>query len=202
MTKHDFVIVCGDFGGVWNGDNEEKYWQKWLHNRNFTTLFADGNHENHHMLNEYPVEVFCGGKVHKINHSIYHLMRGEIYTLDEKKLFVMGGASSHDKEFRTENVSWWAEELPSDDEYENAIYNLTTHGWNVDYIVSHCCADSTQAKISRYFSHDKLTNFFEHIIKADCTYSKWYFGHYHYDVDIDEKHICLYNRVIKLDCIK
>ena len=105
MTKYDFVIVCGDFGGVWNGDNEEKFWLKWLRDKNFTTLFADGNHENFHMLSEYPVEVFGGGKVHKINDSVYHLMRGEVYTLDEKKFFVMGGASSHDKQFRTENIS-------------------------------------------------------------------------------------------------
>jgi len=201
MTKNDFVIVCGDFGGVWNGDNEEKYWLKWLRDKNFTTLFADGNHENFHMLSEYPVEVFCGGKVHKINDSVYHLMRGEVYTLDEKKIFVMGGASSHDKEYRIENISWWAEELPSDNEYENAMNNLAAHEWRVDYIISHCCADNIQAKIAEYYSHDKLTNFFEYVIKADCAYDKWYFGHYHYDVDIDEKHICLYNRVMKLEYI-
>ena len=30
MTKSDYVIICGDFGGVWDGSNEEKYWIKWL----------------------------------------------------------------------------------------------------------------------------------------------------------------------------
>ena len=24
MTKRDYVIICGDFGGVWDGSNEEK----------------------------------------------------------------------------------------------------------------------------------------------------------------------------------
>lgn len=30
LTKNDYVIICGDFGFVWNNDNEDKYWQKWL----------------------------------------------------------------------------------------------------------------------------------------------------------------------------
>lgn len=33
MTKDDFVIICGDFGGVWSEggeDNEERYLLKWL----------------------------------------------------------------------------------------------------------------------------------------------------------------------------
>ena len=25
MTKDDFVIICGDFGGVWNKDCESKH---------------------------------------------------------------------------------------------------------------------------------------------------------------------------------
>ena len=30
LTKDDYVIVCGDFGLVWNNDAEDKWWQKWL----------------------------------------------------------------------------------------------------------------------------------------------------------------------------
>ena len=37
LTKKDFVIVCGDFGMVWNGGKEEKYWLNWLNENNFTT---------------------------------------------------------------------------------------------------------------------------------------------------------------------
>lgn len=101
MTKNDYVIICGDFGGVWDGSNEEKYWIKWLKNKNFTTLFIDGNHENFEKLYNLPIVEFSGGIVHKVEEGIYHLMRGEIYTIDNKNLFVFGGASSHDKEFRT-----------------------------------------------------------------------------------------------------
>lgn len=85
MTKNDYVIICGDFGGVWDGSNEEKYWIKWLKNKNFATLFIDGNHENFDMLYSLPTVDFCGGTAHKVDNGIYHLIRGEIYTIDGKK---------------------------------------------------------------------------------------------------------------------
>jgi len=100
MTKNDYVIICGDFGGVWTFEKEssrEKYWLDWLNERNFTTLFVDGNHENYTRLyNNYLVEGWHGGKVHKIRPSIYHLMRGEIFKIDGNLSFTFGGASSHD----------------------------------------------------------------------------------------------------------
>ena len=67
MTKNDYVIICGDFGGVWDDSNEEKYWIKWLKNKNFTTLFIDGNHENFDMLYSLPIVDFCGGNAHIVS---------------------------------------------------------------------------------------------------------------------------------------
>ena len=49
MTKDDYVIICGDFAGVWNKDKESKEetaLMDQLNSRYFTTLFIDGNHEN------------------------------------------------------------------------------------------------------------------------------------------------------------
>lgn len=96
MTKDDYVIICGDFGGVWRKANETDHWLKWLSAKPFTTLFVDGNHENFDMLNAYPVEDWNGGKVHKITHSVIHLMRGQVFLIDDKKIFAFGGAQSHD----------------------------------------------------------------------------------------------------------
>ena len=80
MTKDDIVIICGDFGAVWNADgisNSEAYWLNWLGEKPFTTVFVDGNHENFDRLNsEFEVVDFHGGKAHKLNDSVYHLMRG------------------------------------------------------------------------------------------------------------------------------
>ena len=99
MTKSDYIIICGDFGGVWNKDEEspkEKWWMEWLEKKPFTTLFVDGNHENFDRLNNYPVEEWNGGNVHKIRPSVIHLMRGQVFTIDGKKIFTFGGAKSQD----------------------------------------------------------------------------------------------------------
>ena len=48
MTKEDYVIICGDFGGVWDygkESKEEKHLLDWLDGKPFTTLFVSGNHE-------------------------------------------------------------------------------------------------------------------------------------------------------------
>lgn len=104
LTKEDYVIVAGDFGLVWDHQQDELYWRKWLARKNFTTLFIDGNHENFDLLNSYPVEQWNGGKIHKINDSILHLMRGQVFSIHGLKVFTFGGAQSHDKAYRKENV--------------------------------------------------------------------------------------------------
>lgn len=76
MSKNDYVIVCGDFGLVWNGSKRENYWLDWLENKPFTTLFVSGNHENFDMLKTYPIEEWHGGKVQFIRPSIIHIRIG------------------------------------------------------------------------------------------------------------------------------
>ena len=46
MTKDDYVIICGDFGGVWNRFEENKYekhWMDWLENRLLQLFFGGKN---------------------------------------------------------------------------------------------------------------------------------------------------------------
>ena len=57
MGKEDCVIICGDFGGVWETDRfrarespAEKAGLDWLEGKPFTTLFVPGNHENYDRL--------------------------------------------------------------------------------------------------------------------------------------------------------
>ena len=78
-----------DTGGIWEKDREssrEKWWLDWLEAKSYTTLFVDGNHENFDRLYDYPVEEWHGGKVHKIRSSVIHLMRGQVFEIDGKKM--------------------------------------------------------------------------------------------------------------------
>lgn len=196
LTKEDFVIICGDFGAVWDGAKSDKYLQKWYNEKPWTTLFIDGNHENHDLLNSYPVSEWNGGKVHFITPSIIHLMRGQIYKIGNKTFFTMGGAESHDKIYRKEGVSWWAREMPSNNEYEEGLTNLNKVNNQVDYILSHCAPDQLQEQIAYWYKHDKLTNYLE-IIRQTVEFKNWFLGHYHIDKDFDRYHV-LYNNIIEL----
>ena len=222
MTKDNYVIICGDFGGVWTFEEEsrrEKEALDWLNNKNFTTLFVDGNHENYTRLYNYPIEEWKGGKVHKIRDSVLHLMRGEIFDIDNKKIFAFGGARSHDIQdgilnlyeeekiyeyrkrgayFRIRDFSWWDLELPTNQEMENGIENLEKINYKVDYIISHCCPTSIQALINPIYKRDILTDYLQQISEK-CTFKKWYFGHYHDYRQVNAQFTLLYEDILPLE---
>ena len=230
MTKDDIVIICGDFGAVWNADgagSSEKYWLKWLDEKPFTTVFVDGNHENFDRLNtEFEVVDFHGGKAHKLNSSVYHLMRGEVFEFDGKRFFAFGGAQSHDindgilsekdfrtkdefretirqwnkrkKKFRVEHISWWKEELPSDAEIQNAENNLAKIDYKVDYVIAHCAPHTIVSNLFQWCAEpNKLTMYFEDLASR-LQYRSWFFGHYHDDRKIIGKFILLYDQIVKI----
>lgn len=224
MTKDDHVIICGDFGGVWDKEESksEKYWLDWLENKPFTTLFIDGNHENFERLYSYPIKKWHGGNVHKIRPSVIHLMRGQVFDIDQKTIFVFGGASSHDISggildpdepgfknkkkrldreyisYRINRISWWEEELPDQDEMDEGIVNLALHDNKVDFIITHCCASSTQALFScGLYKSDKATAYLEEI-KQSVQYKKWFFGHYHDNRNISADELMLYEQIIRI----
>lgn len=73
---------------------------KQLGKRKYNICFIDGTHENFSLLNGYGVSEWNGGKVHKIYDNLYHLMRGQIYNIDGKSVFTMGGGESPDIDIR------------------------------------------------------------------------------------------------------
>ncbi|MDD4843885.1 MAG: metallophosphoesterase [Anaerotignum sp.] len=220
LTKSDYVVICGDFGCVWDGGNQDRYWQNWLEDRSFTTLFVDGNHENFDLLNDYSVNEWNGGKVHFIRPHVIHLMRGQIYNIDGKKIFTMGGAACHDlwngvlnvddpefavkldymkkrnMFFRVNHYSWWKEELPLQSEMETGYQNLERHGFAVDYVVTHCLADKFHLSFDKGgYTSDNLTEFFT-MLDEKITYKQWFCGHYHTNQIMDDRHTVLYEAVI------
>lgn len=71
MGRDDCVIIVGDCGGVWAGEQVDGHQLDWLEGRPFTTLFVDGNHENFDLLNAYPEREWHGGRVHEIRENYY-----------------------------------------------------------------------------------------------------------------------------------
>lgn len=162
--------------------------------RNLQHYLWMGNMKNFTRLYNYPVEEWYGGKVHKIRDSVLHLMRGEIFNIDNKNFFTFVGAY-----FRIRDYSWWDLELPTDEEMKKEIKNLEKVKYKVDYIITHCCPTSVQAILSggRY-KQDYFTDYLQKISEK-CEFKKWYFGHYHNNRQIDSKYILLYEDIVPLE---
>lgn len=173
-------------------------------------------------LYSYPIKEWHGGKVHEIRSNVLHLMRGEVFTIEDKKFFAFGGASSHDIQdgildydnwkseakkleqqgkymFRVRGLSWWNEELPTTEEMQHGIDNLKEHNNKVDYILSHSPSTSELYLMGGkgLYETDVLTNYLEEV-KAATEYKKHLFGHMHVNQAINDKDICLYEQIVRI----
>ena len=229
MTKEDYCIIAGDFGGVWHEVDDkdqrkaEDYRLNELSNRSFTTLFVPGNHENYARLmsDEFPLKKWNGGMVKEIRPSILMLMRGEMYEIDGAKFFAFGGASSHDitdgildggdpdwktkaKQlnrqgkymYRIKGISWWEEELPTEEEMRHGLDVLNQNDWKADFVITHCASSSTQAMLG-YHDNNVLTKYLEEI-RQKLTYKRWFFGHYHDNRQVNAQDILLYEQLVRV----
>lgn len=202
MTKDDYVIILGDFGLVWDGSDQEKYWLKWLSEKPWTTLFIDGNHENFDLLELFPDIPMFGGTVQQVHDSIFHLKRGEIYTIENLKFFCFGGGMSHDKQFRTPGRSWWPQEQPTQDEFDYGMGKLKQNDYEVDFVLSHVPPLSQlghfmpRAHLMDGYMQDRT----EHMLDAfleKLEFKIWFFGHLHLNETHDD-FTCLYQRILRL----
>ena len=195
----DVLIILGDWGAIWYNNSRDKKLIDYWDTKPYLVCFIDGNHDHHSAIATYDIIDFFGGRAHQITPNILHLMRGEVYNIQGKSIFTMGGATSIDKFWRTEGKDWWEEELPSMNEYENAHYNLEKYGYKIDYILSHCTDTHTMAAINRHFESDHLNRFLFTLKSVfKLKYKHHYFGHYHIDSKIRRKETCLYQKVVEL----
>ena len=57
IRKGDTLIICGDFGFIWNASKTEISTLKKLSSKDYTKAFIDGFHENFDLLEAYPEEL-------------------------------------------------------------------------------------------------------------------------------------------------
>ena len=227
--EENTILQLGDFGIVWNGEGEtkeEKYKLDWLASKNFTVAFIDGNHDNIPRLDTYPIKEWNGGLVNEIRPNVLRLRRGEVYTIEEKKFFAFGGASSHDisdgildpndfntyeefretwkkwdkerKMFRVKNITWWEQELPTKEEMQNGINNLEKHDWEVDYILSHTPPASVIALLGHdLYEQDVLTKYLEDV-RSQTEFKRHWMGHMHCNRQLNDRDILLYEQIIRI----
>lgn len=204
FSKDDYLIIAGDFGFIWEdtASQNEAEWLEWFDKQKFTTLFVDGNHENFNRLNSYKLSHLFGGAVHKISQKVIHLLRGEIYEINNFRIFTIGGALSIDKDRRTKNVSWWSDEGITQNQIHNAWENLRRFQYEVDIVISHTCPRKIAKKLFNGHNVAKIEDINMDILQGISEYikfKKWYFGHFHRNIKINNKFTCLYENIEKVN---
>lgn len=201
LTEEDTLIVCGDFGFLWDRSDAEKKALNTLKKKKYTICFLDGAHENYDILSAYKPYRYKGGNAHKITDNIYHLLRGEIFTFDKKTFFCMGGGESDDIEMRVEGESWWREEMPNAEELLNGAQNLKDCDYKVDYVLTYeapaIAKDFIRLHTNQEFHITTLNTYLQELMKS-VEYNHWFFGSLHTDLFISKKMTAVFNEIIKI----
>lgn len=170
------LVMVGDFGYVWDGKEKDKSQLDFISKTGIEILWIDGNHENYDALKEYPEEKRYGGNVHKIRDNIFHLCRGNVYKLNGKKVFVMGGA--HSRDCWKEGKYWWPDEKINDKDKFIALTNLKNYKYEVDIVLTHSGSTEMVKGLDKDFPIDDITEYLSYL-EEKLKYDWWYFGHMH-----------------------
>lgn len=206
LEKDDILFCCGDWGYIFKGTCEEdKFLDEIIETRAYTICFVDGNHENFDiLLNRYPVEIWNGGKARIIrrdknnNPQIIYLARGQVYEIYGKTVYTFGGGYSFDRHLRKKGISWWEQEMPSDEEMSEGIRNLEKHNFSVNYIITHTAPEETMCILYPMHEEEKKLNNYLEYIREITKYDRWFFGHVHKDQECWRNQYALYFEVMDM----
>lgn len=191
-TADDLLIILGDVGLKF--ENNEK-------NRIFTEQFlkidkpiaiVDGNHENHPYFRSHPEEVMYGSLVYRLTDNIVCLKRGNVYEIEGKSFFVMGGCKSSQRWY--DIGLWFEHEDPSEEEIKLAYENLKSRSNKVDYVLTHKYK-RWQPELIRPHSLEELTEYIEDSVE----YRHWFSGHWHNNERRDDRHTIVYDKLYRLE---
>lgn len=189
LKKNDYLIICGDFGFVWNNSSEELKARKKIASKKFTTLFLEGLNENFELLESFPEAQFCGGRARKIDENIYMLRFGEIYNISGKSFFCLSGGDPDDGEDYSQNIRITPEEITA------AVKNLENSEMKVDYILSHDAPASLKEFLGvEEIAFGYLSELLDKIMKT-AEYGRWFFARYHTDKPISKKLCSVFKEV-------
>ena len=204
LKKNDYLIICGDFGFIWDNSLTEQKTLKKLGKKKYNILFVEGCHENYELLYSYPQQDWNGGKVRQISGKLKQLMRGHIFEIDGFKIFAFGGGYGNEHDIRREVKTCWEQELPTEEELAFGIENLNKNERKIDYIVTH----EPPANLMDFLgiSEDvvqtnQLNTAFNNIAQH-CTFKRWFFGKCHKDKVVSYRYHAVFNEVIKIEVPK
>ncbi len=199
LGRGDVLLVCGDFGYIFDGSKTEKQVIDFFAKRKFITAFVEGTHDNLDKIGRARTTVWKGGLVHRIKGNLLHLMRGQLFNIEGSTFFTFGGGESTDKDMRVENGLWWRGEEATPAEMAEGARVLDESGCKVDYIITHeppsLVKSAMLMRVGEADRVNKLNGYFEEIGRS-CEFKHWYFGSLHEDRVITEHYTCVFKNII------
>jgi len=196
LKKGDTLIICGDFGFVWDGSEKESRALRWIGKRRYNVLFVDGAHDNFTLLSKYPQADWQGGKIREIGGRLRLAGRGEIFEVEGKKIFTFGG-DADDEAIGASGKE--GDNMPTGQEIEQAKRNLEQADYKVDYIITH----RPSRKIRQFLLMDhgtaNILDTFLDEVREKCEYTRWFFGSIHKNKRIPPNEMALFTAVVKAD---
>ena len=191
--KEDLLIILGDLGLQFENTKENKAFTEWFLSLDYQIALVEGNHENHPFLNRFPEEMWCGGRVNRLTEKIVRLQRGNLFVIENKTFFVMGGCKSSEK--WKEMGLWYPGEEPNAEELRLGYETLAACHHRVDYILTHKY-DVEQLK---ELAEDPLSLLgLQRYLDRNVSFAHWYSGHWHRAFSVDEKHTVVYDNPVRI----
>lgn len=200
-TENDIIVILGDVGLNYNGGHKDKRVKYQLNDIGCKFFCIHGNHENRPQnIPTYKEKKWMGGRVlYEDDYpNLLFPLDGDIFTLEDKKCLVIGGAYSVDKDYRIiMGFKWWADEQPSPS--IKAYVNCQVEYNDVDIVFSHTCpakykpTECFLSGIDQESVDDSTEQWLDKIEKR-LDYQAWYVGHWHINKRIDKMHF-LYHEV-------
>lgn len=195
LNVDDYLIICGDLGIIQNNDTSEKKLLDYLENKPYTICFVEGEHDNLDLINSnFQIVDFNEGEAHKIKKNIYHLIKGQIYKIEGKTIFTMGGAYGVTNTRRILH-SKWTSNIPTDRDYSTAMKNIENYDYSVDYIISHIPPREVLYKLglSPDEREKEIATFLEYIMYS-VEYKHFFCGHLHRDYNFSNNLTILWQK--------
>ena len=195
LTREDTVVILGDVGANYCGDERDKELKQALNSVKPTILCINGNHEMRPAnISSYKEKEWNGGTVwvEEDYPALLFAKDGEIYTMEGIRHIAIGGAYSVDKFFRlARGYGWWEDEQPSEEIKAYVEQQLKDN--QVDVVLSHTCPfryEPTEVFLPGIDQSTVDTSVEEWLgrIEEIIDYTAWFCGHWHINKRIDKMH--------------
>ena len=201
LRKQDALIICGDFGFIWDGSPKEKKLLKKIGRLPYNVLFVEGSHENYDLLEEYEVSEWCGGKTRLISGRLRQLLRGQVFEIAEKTVFTFGGGQSDDIYELVEGTNWWQREIPSEQELAEGLENLKKTENTVDFVVTYEPPSRMQDFLLGSGDRNHINTYLNDIFEK-LDFKSWFFGKLHINKLVPPKYYAVYDNIVVADSTK